>query len=280
MKKKAVITACSLLLLTGVGAFFVYVQNNALTTSEHTLQLNGAAGDFGGFTIIHLSDLHGKSFGKEQRTLVKRVEAEKPDMILFTGDLIDSNRGGADAALTLMDKMTDLAPVYFVNGNHEWQAGNWDMLKQRLQETGVRVLSNQSETIKAGEETIRVAGIEDPASGSESYPQRAVTEENIKEVMNEEEKEPVILLAHRPENFSLYTAKEFDLVLSGHAHGGQFRLPIAGGLIAPDQGFLPSYTSGAYEESGTTMIVSRGLGNSVIPIRVFNRPEVVKITLE
>ena len=130
-------------------------------------------------------------------------------------------------------------------------------------------------------DSIQIIGIDDPANVIESNGERSKTEENIvKSMQNIKENDDFqILLSHRPELLSLYSESEFDVVFSGHAHGGQFRLPFIGGLIAPDQGLFPTYTSGTYKLDNTTMIVNRGLGNSIIPIRIFNRPEIVVVTL-
>lgn len=234
---------------------------------------------FHGYKIVQLSDLHSKSFGNDQRTLVKKVKKTKPDLIVFTGDLVDSERYDEKPSLILMEKLVQIAPVYFVTGNHEWWSGEFKTFEEKLNNIGVQVMRNEAKEITVGADKIQLIGIDDPAG--EFYDQRSTTERNIAIALagNEEKVDFQILLSHRPEMFSLYTEYEFDLVFSGHAHGGQFRIPFVGGLIAPDQGLFPNYTSGMYNSDNTTMIVNRGLGNSVIPVRLFNRPEVVVLTL-
>jgi uncharacterized protein len=177
--------------------------------------------------------------------------------------------------------LVGIAPVYYVTGNHEWWSENFPSLEERLKETEVQVMRNTVEEIKIGQDRIQMAGIDDPAKERESYAESVTVEENIMNSIkgNEARGDFNILLSHRPELFSLYTQYEFDLVFSGHAHGGQVRLPFVGGLVAPNQGLFPEYSSGIFQVDQTTMIVNRGLGNSMIPLRVFNRPEIVMVTL-
>jgi hypothetical protein len=137
------------------------------------------------------------------------------------------------------------------------------------------------EEITIGTEEIQLIGIDDPANRIEPATGLATAEENIIKSLNRAEEAAAfqILLSHRPEMLSLYSEYGFDLVFSGHAHGGQFRIPFVGGLVAPNQGLLPKYTAGKHEAGDTAMIVNRGLGNSLFPFRIFNRPEIVEVTL-
>ncbi|MBU9722652.1 MULTISPECIES: metallophosphoesterase [Bacillaceae] len=259
---------------------FSYFQNNAIITSEYSIQSNKLPESFDGYTIVQLSDLHNKSFRADQSYLVNRVNNLRPDLIVFTGDLIDSRKYDEKPSLLLMEKLVKVAPVYYVTGNHEWRSGIFDDLEVKLQNIGVNVMRNSSEEIVYENEIINLIGIDDPAKGEATYAEKTITEENLNKVEIIKGEGFQILLAHRPEFFSLYASAEFDLVFTGHAHGGQFRLPFIGGLVAPNQGFFPSYTSGIYKENNkTTMIVNRGLGNSIIPQRVFNRPEIVVVKL-
>ncbi len=260
---------------------FFYFQNNSIVTSEYTISSEKLPQNFNGYKIVQLSDLHSKSFGPDQRDLVKKVKRLEPDLIVFTGDLIDSDRFDEQPSLTLMERLVQVAPVYYVTGNHEWWSGKFDPLEENLKNIGVQVMRNRAEEIAIGTDKIQMIGIDDPVYGVESNVERAKTEESIIHSIEEIEREDYfqILLSHRPEMFSLYREYGFDVVFSGHAHGGQFRIPFVGGLIAPNQGLFPKYTAGKYESDNTTMIVNRGLGNSVIPIRIFNRPEIVVLTL-
>lgn len=263
-------------------SFFFYFQNNWIVTSEYNIISEKLPQAFNDYRIVHLSDLHNKAFGDDQKSLIQKVKKTKPDLIVFTGDLIDSDRYDEEPSLILMEELVQLAPVYYVTGNHEWWSGEFNALESKLNSIGVRVMRNRAEEIIIGTESIQMIGIDDPANGEESDEERAITEERITDAIEEIQgtERFQILLSHRPEMFSLYSEYGFDVVFSGHAHGGQFRLPFVGGVIAPDQGLFPKYTSGTHKDNNTTMIVNRGLGNSIIPIRIFNRPEIVVVTLQ
>lgn len=260
--------------------FFFYFQNNSIVISNYTISSDKIPPNFNGYKIVQLSDLHSKSFGNDQKNLVKKIKNLEPDSIVFTGDLIDSYRYDEEPSLILMERLVQIAPVYYVTGNHEWWSGKFDSLEDKLKIIGVQVMRNKTEEITIGTDKIQIIGIDDPANVEESYEETDKTEKNITDLIDIEGEDYFqILLSHRPEMFSLYDKYGFDIVFSGHAHGGQFRIPFVGGLIAPDQGFFPEYTSGKYTSDNTTMIVNRGLGNSIIPIRIFNRPEIVVVTL-
>lgn len=262
--------------------YFFYFQNNAIETTEYNVRFEDLPNSFDGYKIVQLSDLHSKLFGNDQDQLVKRVGEVAPDLIVFTGDLVDSDKYNEDNSLLLMKQLVDIAPVYFVTGNHEWWSGKFDLLEGKLEDTGVQVMRNTGVKINNGKDSIQIIGIDDPAKIDRNYSEEEITKEVLKSTLKDikEAEEFTILLAHRPELFSLYSQFDFDLVFSGHAHGGQFRIPIIGGLVAPNQGLFPEYSSGEYFLENTTMIVSRGLGNSIIPIRLFNRPEIVVLTLK
>ncbi|MCM3616078.1 metallophosphoesterase [Sutcliffiella horikoshii] len=260
--------------------FFFYFQNNSIVISNYTISSDKIPPNFNGYKIVQLSDLHSKSFGNDQKNLVKKIKNLEPDSIVFTGDLIDSYRYDEETSLILMERLVQIAPVYYVTGNHEWWSGKFDSLEDKLKIIGVQVMRNKTEEITIGTDKIQIIGIDDPANVEESYEETGKTEKNITDLIDIEGEDYFqILLSHRPEMFSLYDKYGFDIVFSGHTHGGQFRIPFVGGLIAPDQGFFPEYTSGKYTSDNTTMIVNRGLGNSIIPIRIFNRPEIVVVTL-
>jgi uncharacterized protein len=183
-------------------------------------------------------------------------------------------------SIILMRELADLAPTYFVTGNHEWWSGNYETLETELLNSGVHVLRNESVEITKNEQSIQLIGIDDPAQSTNSD-SAAVLEDYLQLASEDIDDEAVrILLTHRPEVFSMYADYEIQLVFTGHAHGGQVRLPFLGAVAAPDQGVFPEYTAGKYTQNNTTMVVNRGLGNSVIPVRVFNRPEIIVTTLQ
>ena len=265
----------ALIVILFIPIFCVW-QNNGISVSNIEFRSSRVSQNLNGFKILQISDLHNKKFGNNQKRLVNAVKKQAPEIIVITGDLIDGKRTNINTAMSLIDNLIDIAPVYFVTGNHEAWSGQYDRLQGLLSDAGVTILDNDSVNINYNGSAVNVIGLIDPAfSGSPTYE----IVENINDNMSLDENVLNILLAHRPELFRFYVESDVDLVFSGHAHGGQFRIPFLGGIIAPDQGFFPEYTSGTYKLDDTTMVVSRGLGNSIIPIRVFNRPEIVSVTL-
>lgn len=264
-----------------VVAIFCFWQNNSIVISNYTHRSRKIPSAFHGYKILHISDLHNKMFGKNQDYLIKKIKASSPDIIVITGDLIDRRRFDLDTAMCFINKAVDIAPIYYVSGNHEAWSGKYDQIKQSLKDAGVLILDDTSLELLKGENSIQLLGLSDPDFLTSNYLDGTNTKKlelQLKQWSNDINYK--ILLSHRPELFSLYIENNIDLIFSGHAHGGQIRLPFLGGLIAPDQGFFPKYTSGPYKNGNTTMFVSRGLGNSIFPFRVFNRPEIVVVTLK
>ncbi len=258
-----------LILLT---AFLIYDnQNIEVTYTEY--RHDGIPESFDGFTICQISDLHDATFGSHQETLITKVRESDPDIIVITGDLIDSRRFDLDVAMDFVIGAKEIAPIYYVSGNHEAATNNYTTIKQSLVQEGAMVLDNESRFITVGEESIEIIGVSDPLFHSTDY---------LEEILKTHEESPhfQILLSHRPELFSLYVRYGVELTFSGHAHGGQIRLPFIGGIVAPGQGLFPEYDSGLYEEGNSAMYVSRGLGNSLFPLRINNRPEVVTLVLK
>ena len=254
--------------------------NTALEVNGYEIQSNDIPEAFSDFRIAHISDLHNAEFGKDNETIIRMLAQTEPDIIVLTGDLIDSRNTNVEAALDFARQAVEIAPVYYVSGNHESRVTAYMDLKMGLGNAGVIVLENQKVEITRGQEHITLIGIDDP-SFQESYlfgDAAGVTEQVIGD-LQEASDGYTILLSHRPELFDVYVDTGMDLVFSGHAHGGQFRLPFIGGLVAPNQGFFPEYDAGQFTEEKTTMIVSRGVGNSIIPVRVNNRSEIVVVTL-
>lgn len=267
--------------LIGISLFigFYYIQNNSLVTSKYEFTSSKLKEEFDDFRIVHLSDLHNKTFGSNQKKLIAKIKKAEPDLIVYTGDIIDSKKFDIDPSLILMNELTQFVPVYYVTGNHEaWT--DFSKLETGLIEAGVHVMRNQTEEFTIGEEHILITGIDDPAFSSANNELETIGANIIDSLDNFSNNSNFqLLLTHRPEALSVYADYDFDLVFAGHAHGGQFRLPFLGGLVAPNQGFFPSYTAGTHTEKGTTMVVSRGLGNSIIPLRLFNRPEIIVVDL-
>lgn len=232
--------------------------------------------------IAQISDLHNTSFGKHNKTLVNKIKDIKPDIIAITGDLIDSSKTNITVAMNFINQAVKIAPIYYVPGNHEaWNLSDYSTLKDKLKKAGVVVLEGEDKEIKVKDNKISLLGITDPDYIGEAGISELVVVSTDLDTLSYDSDNLVILLSHRPELFSAYKHRDIDLVLTGHAHGGQFRTSLSGGLLAPDQGLFPKYTSGIYKdkEDKTQMIVSRGLGNSVIPIRINNNPEVVVVNV-
>lgn len=269
------IGALLLLLLLVWG--FIWVNNNWIQTTEFTIESDKLPEAFDGKKIVQISDLHDAEFGDGQASLIEKVEAAEPDAIFLTGDLIDSNRYDLDTSLTLVDALVEMSEVYYVLGNHEVAVNKIDEITEALAQRGVHVLMNESMEWEIGGESVQIAGINDPLIDvhqiEEDFTRRALEEAAIGEGFT-------LLLAHRPEMFRIYAEEQIDLVFAGHAHGGQIRFPGLGGLFAPGQGWFPTMTEGLFEEQSTRLVLSRGLGNSGFPVRVFNLPEIIVVTLE
>lgn len=239
--------------------------------------VSGAPEAFSGFKIAQISDLHNAEFGTDNQKLIDILKSEAPDAIVITGDLIDARRTNTEIAESFVRRCMEIADCYYVPGNHEARLGDtYDAFESALIADGVNVLRNGSVRIRKKMDAIRIVGVDDPAFAKASD---AITNlDAALEALSSDDF--TILLAHRPELIDEYSKWGIDLVLSGHAHGGQIRLPGIGGLYAPGQGFFPKYTSGNYTVGDTEMIVSRGIGNSAFPLRVNDRPEVVIVTLK
>jgi uncharacterized protein len=268
-RKKYIKSAIVLLIVIAL-LLFCNFQNKHLETTHYTYKAEQLGADLEGYRIVQISDLHNAKFGKNNQKLVDRIRECAPDMIVLTGDLVDSNHTNVDRAIQFVDEIVKICPVYYVTGNHEYwlDTSEYEKLMDGLASVGVVILDNQVVEISRGDAKFRLVGLDDKSLADGTL-----------EALLSDEKELTVVLAHEPQYFARYAGTGVDLVLSGHAHGGQFRLPFVGGIVAPDQGFLPGYTAGEYYMNGTEMIVSRGLGNSVIPVRLFNYPEIVCVEL-
>lgn len=274
-KKKLVLIIAVFVVLIGLDLFFGW-QNKALLTTEIAVENENIPSSFSGFRIVQVSDLHNTTFGFKNKKLLEAIEKAKPDIIVITGDLVDMNRTEIDVALSFSEKAVDIAPVYFVTGNHDVKAvGRTDLL-EGLKKCGVSVMRNKKTEIEKSGQKITLLGIDDPKFLDDfmAYDDKTNTKIML-DKLNENKNNFTVLLAHRAEMIDVFSEAGIDLVLTGHAHGGQIRLPGYGGVLAPGQGWFPEYDSGLYRKQGTQMIVSRGLGNSAFPFRINNRPEII-----
>ena len=248
-------------------------QNIGLTTYE--AEVSGLSNSFDGLRIVQLSDIHNVVFRDDNKKLISVIAEAKPDMIFITGDMLDSRNTDMNAALDIAKKIVNIAPVYYVPGNHEARLRTYNDFEESLERLGVIVLRNSVVSVERDGEIISIAGVDDPhftyADGGEAAMNAMLNQLNIKDC--------TLLLSHRPELFDIYADKGIALIFSGHVHGGQIRLPLLGGVYGPHQGFFPEYDGGLYRKGGSAMIVSRGIGNSIFPFRINNDPEVVLAVL-
>lgn len=217
---------------------------------------------------------------KDNEKLLEKLRACNPDIIVLTGDLVDSYHTDIAVSIAFAQQAAETAPVYSVTGNHESRIRQYNELLKGLQDKGVTTLENASVTLERGGEQITLLGVQDPSFQTDSlFTDTSAVMDSVLSQMMEDIQGYTILLSHRPELFDTYAENGVDLVLTGHAHGGQFRLPFVGGLIAPGQGFFPEYDAGVFTDNSTSMVVSRGIGNSIFPLRFNNRPEIVVVEL-
>lgn len=277
-KRIIVLTVLTIVLLTLI--VWTVWGNTALELNTYTIKSEKLPKSFSGYHIAHVSDLHNAEMGNDNEKLLAMLREAEPNIIAITGDLIDSRNTDIEIALRFAEEAVKIAPCYYVTGNHEARVSEYDELKANLMELGIVVLESERVELERDGETIALLGVDDPSFQTDYLLGDAESVMKTKlETLTSENDAYTVLLSHRPELFDTYVESGVDLVLSGHAHGGQFRLPFIGGLIAPNQGLFPKYDAGLYTCNSTNMIVSRGIGNSIIPFRFNNRPEVVLIEL-
>ena len=247
--------------------------NGALELTTYAIASEKLPKTFDGYRIAHISDLHNAQFGDGNEKLLAMLREAEPDIIAITGDLIDSRNTDIGIALHFAEEAVKIAPCYYVTGNHEARVSAYDALKDGLLELGIIVLEDERADLEISGEHITLLGVNDPSFLADPADEEALMQSKLQELMNGAENY-TILLSHRPELFELYAEIGADLVLCG-----QVRLPLVGGLVAPNQGLFPKYDAGVYTEGNTNMVVSRGIGNSLFPFRFNNRPEVVLIEL-
>lgn len=259
---------------------YLLVQNTKLSVSTYDVMSEKIPNDFNGFKIIQISDFHNTKSKTLTNSIINKIKEEKPNIVAITGDLVDRNRTNINVAIDLIQKIKEIAPIYYVTGNHEYCIENrYNDLKKLLEENGVTVLNNKVNVIEIGQSKINIAGIDDPRFVGYSYEKPDPIVDDALYKLEYDKDFYTILLSHRPEVFDVYVNHGIDLALTGHAHGGQIRVPFIGAIFSPGQGMFPKYSAGKYKENETSMIVSRGIGNSVFPFRINNRPDLVVITL-
>ena len=278
-KKKFILCA---ILSAALVALIIWViwGNAALELNAYTIIGSQLPENFDGYRIAHISDLHNAQMGKDNEKLLTMLREANPDIIAITGDLIDSRNTNLAIALQFVQAAVKIAPCYYVTGNHEARINEYSKLKTGLVSAGVIVLEDDSAKISIDGESITLIGVNDPSFHTDYLFGNSETVMHSKlSDFHTDRNGFTILLSHRPELFDTYVDHDIDLILSGHAHGGQFRIPFIGGVLAPNQGLFPKFDAGIYTDGNTNMLVSRGIGNSICPFRVNNRPELILIEL-
>lgn len=263
-----------LALIAAAAAFLIKDSRDDLEISRYEVASQKLPESFDGFKIVQLSDLHGAEFGEDGMELVEKVKELEPDIIALTGDFV-TDEGDLAAVEKLAARLVKLCPVYFVSGNHEFGSGLAVKVRNILERAGVKYLSNEYLTISRGEDGILLGGVEDPLAYADM-----LSPDELAQKMNDAAPDAFkILLGHRNYWMTEYPELPVDLIFCGHAHGGLIRIPGVGGLIGTDRCLFPDFDAGEYNNGRYTLIVSRGLGNSVPIPRVFNRPEIVCVEL-
>ncbi len=274
---KIFIMSCVVLLIIVLLFLFVYYQDNHLVVSEYTYTNNDIPTEFDGYRIVQLSDLHDKQFGQNQETLVSYIHDINPDAIFLTGDFVTAK--SIVHTEELVRELSSKYEMFFIPGNHEAGYVKYADLKEVLSENQVHILENEVVSIAKDNASINVVGLLDTSFYKRSAAANVKEMEHALESLTENLEGSTLLLSHRPEHIDIYSKYNINLVFSGHAHGGQFILPFVGSVYAPGQGLFPKLTQGKHEKDGTTLIISRGLGNLAPVPRLFNYPEIVVVTL-
>ncbi|MGR6836611.1 metallophosphoesterase [Syntrophomonas erecta] len=290
---KKVVTAILGIVLAA--ALFIYCQNHWLYVSNYTLNSPALPDKFNGFKILQLSDLHSHSFGENNTRLLKKIQAINPDIIVVTGDMLNSLHDDGHVFRKLAQELANYYPLYYISGNHEQiarlraeQSGaqwNQDYLNS-LSQSGVTLLDNQMISLKRDNQHINLYGLKVPlmyySAKNTTIPEEKI-ELNVslieKYLGKPDQNAFNILLVHTPSYLSTYDQWGADLIFAGHMHGGIVRIPFKGGLLSPEKEFFPYYDAGRFEAEKGTMFVSRGLGNYSLNLRIFNPPELVVVTL-
>lgn len=259
----------ALLALFALAAGFVYWQNFTLQVEPVELFFESLPPQFDGLRVAELSDLHGRSFGKNNVRLLRTLQKARPDMICICGDLFDEK---TDLTMLepLLTGLTDIAPVYYVTGNHEWQVKNLREILQKMRAWGVAVLENEGRVLSRGGAEMVVAGVHDPCGPYDMKTPAAL----VRELRSAQGNDFILMLSHRNDELAMWSQLGVQLVLSGHCHGGVVRLPFVGGVFGTRRELFPEYDAGVYRQDGTTLFVSRGLGYTNVHFRLFNRPHV------
>jgi len=264
-----------------IAASSIIRQNKNLKVRKTTLKFDKLPQAFDNYKIAQVSDIHCDRVGLSDLSFIKKIKDFNPDIIVITGDVLDSYNNDMDIAYNILSQLAIIAPCYFVSGNHELRLPEeYEQLINIMKKLNITYMNNSKQLITKDNESINLVGVEDYNffKNEDNLNHRANFIETLEELYSPNHFN--ILLSHRPEKFPIYADIKYDLIFSGHAHGGQWRIPFVGGIFSPSQGFFPKYTNGNYVLEDSTLIVSQGLGNSSFPIRINNRIELVLATLK
>lgn len=275
-----IITAAVLVVIFGV--WWIYFETTAVKVTEIEIENERIPKGFEGYKIVQLSDLQNSKFPNFYEKISTLCRQHNPDIIVFTGDLIDRRKYNLQNAREFLQKINGIAPIYYVTGNHEAWCGKYDEVRALLDEFGINVLDGKVEKLIENGDVINLCGVDDPGFLAYGKKHSEIRDRQFSEKLRAALKNDGynILLTHRPEYLEEYGKLGADLVLCGHAHGGQFRLPLIGALFAPHQGSFPKLTEGIHESGSATEIINRGLGSGKWQFRTFNRPEITAVTLK
>lgn len=281
MKRKKVFL---FFLALAIAAFSGWVawDNGRIVVTNYAVASENLPKEFDGYKIAQISDLHNDEFGENNCELIQLLQEIRPDMIAITGDLLDSRRTNVEKAYCFVEQAVKIAPCYYVTGNHESRKKEYLQLEEKMKKSGVIILRDAKTTIAKNGAEITVAGMDDPCFYVKDDKFKTMPKSvhrRVSKLMADKEGF-LLMLSHRPEIFDVYCQYGVDVALTGHVHGGQIRIPGVGGVVAPNQGFLPKYDAGVFERGETKMVLSRGLGQSIIPFRVNNPPELVVVELK
>ena len=275
-RKKARRRVFAIIVLALLVLYAFNYSNSTIIAEEYTVSVKGLPEAFEGYRIAVVSDTHGSSFGEGNEDILSLLREHKPDMIALVGDVCDATYP-PETMHRLMEQLAELAPVYYVTGNHEWAAGHVGTMMDYCSELGIRALRNEYVPLQEGEDSLVLAGIDDP----NGYADQKTPLELMQEIIAEQGDVPTLLLSHRPGEAESFWGMGYDLVLAGHLHGGVVQIPRVGGLISPSRELFPKFSKGLYtNDHGSALVVSAGLAGHVMPPRLFNPLHLPIVILE
>jgi predicted MPP superfamily phosphohydrolase len=275
--------------LTALLLITVIISNKYLTVTNYEIESDNLPPNFNGYKIALISDLHNSEFGKNNKTLLRKLEKENPDTVLLAGDMVSTSDTDYSVFFDLAENLAKSYDTYYITGNHEQAIGERELnlFCQNIESKGITVLDNQMVTLQKKEQKLNLYGMwfnlrfyADRSPNSAAENQYYFDTHTMNEVLGKETEGFNILLTHSPIYFETYSKWGADLVLSGHMHGGMIRLPFWGGIYSPEKTFFPTYDAGVFEKEGSKMVVSRGMGNGDLGFRFLNCPELVIVNLK